>query len=430
MVNPPTHPGLSGHSVHDTALVPTISGNSQGSVNVNLCLNSTSTFSSQSQAFPVSGQLVSQHVDAARSRRSNFSIPFGLIRPQNTVNINIVMGQNSSININLLRSNNPSSQFARNHLSATSSNNPPNINNVYNNPTSSFLQRPLSNLDPNLEPILNRSSETNERTQFTRHHSQYASPIVTNTDYEQEIPTAIPCVRQNTVNLSPHQGSTTHPCQSIPSRNHPVSWSGMRLSSFNLSRYHFPALPISTLNSPKHQVQETSFHPQPNLPTFPESHPATKVSEQAPEPDFDCNPLTQTEVPSQNGNKAATTVPASPARRRDNSAMRRKSRQYVKYGPYPCVKCNVVFENANSYSAHFQRHYKGETPAEKKKRRESKIKKRDLHIAKSIDGVTVMPGFGDNIITDGTHGSANTSNQGKEFASHIIKEEHDSTSID
>ncbi|XP_021728871.1 uncharacterized protein LOC110695942 [Chenopodium quinoa] len=406
----PNHPSQSEHGVHGTTLAPTSDG--LGAVDINLSLslsiNSSSTLPSrQNQANPVIDQQSSHHhLDGARTRRSNFNIPFGLhahspsdsypLQPRNNVNLNFFVGNSSSFNINLLN-NNPISQFASNSPSAGSSSTPPIIN-IFN-PASSHVQQPFLNLGPNQEPILNRYSEINGSPRFARLHSQYASPIVATgsgntrgtyvTNSEQEIPTAISYLRQNIVSLSTHHGQPSNLCQRILDQSRTTSQHTMGLSLFNRPfRYRgekynpVPSFPSSILNSPNHQnpilvdgngtLHFNSFNPQPN-PTFPEIHSASEeVVGQASEPN----------------NNNATAEPAYQARR---TSMYR-SHPYKKYGPYTCPKCHVVFENGNRYSAHTQIHYKDETPDERKKRRESKIRKREMHLANSADGITVMPG--------------------------------------
>ncbi|KMT14384.1 hypothetical protein BVRB_4g071640 [Beta vulgaris subsp. vulgaris] len=480
MQNPHNHPSLYGHSVYGTTVALTSSdglihseedtyGNSQSAIDASLSFNLPSTFPPQNQAFPVLGQLISHHqVDASRAGILKPSLPFGLdahntsasypIRPQNTVNINIIMGSNSSININLLSAK-PPSHLGRQNPFANSSSTPPLRNHVYD-PASLNLQQPYVNQVSNQGPIPNRIPETKMNPQFTRYHSQHTSPIAATvgktpsscvTDYEQKIPTAIPCLGQNTVKISPHQGGSSQPCQRIPSQNRTISHSKMGLSFLKQSYKYLPgekhnrlpALPSSTLNLRKHVVvpdgengtfHNISIHPQPHLPTSPESHPASEqITKQAPEPIFNCIPFPQreplqplSEVTPRNDNKTTKIEVDPQARRRRLSSMRHKSHPYQKYGPYTCPQCHVVFESGHRFAAHVKTHYKDETPFERKKRRERKIKNRDLHIAESTNGMTVMPGSLEDeplfaaYITDG---KANESNQREDFAYLSIKKE-------
>ncbi|KAL2940899.1 Obscurin, partial [Bienertia sinuspersici] len=184
----------------------------------------------------------------------------------------------------------------------------------------------------------------------------------------------------------------------------------------------FPS-PITTPDGGHGILNENQVHTQSNLPA-PEIHPVKEeVSEleQAPEPNFNLNPLLHSpsfkqpsrhlpteehdhppgfpipipsstltpttnqvpapdgghdniqvlsQVPSQNDKETAKTELGPRGRRRRRSPMRRKSHPYKKYGPYTCSQCHVVFESVHRFAAHYQNHYKDETPAEKKKRHE------------------------------------------------------------
>ncbi|CAO2837195.1 unnamed protein product [Amaranthus hypochondriacus] len=434
--------------------------NCHGAVDVNLSLNTAITLASRNQTIPVPGQVVSGHMDETVTRRLNLTLPIGF-PPHSTshsysqpVNINIMVGNNNSVNISL-RNDHPPSQFTRNNLLTISSNGLPAMNG-FSNPASSHFQQPFLSPNSNQRPMLDRISETNPSPVFTRNHSQYASPIVptmtgtrpnTNvTNYEQEILTAIPISmrnpRQNPVSLSPHQWQPSHPYHRVPSQNHTFSQRGNGLS-FSQPSWYLPGeldyiysvLENSRRNIAEHQVQdhdvgndtfqETSAHPRPNHSTFPKSQPATEqVTEQSPEPNFDGTPLPQTEVtqqppqePCQDGNRNETRE-RYPQYRRHTSSMR--------YHPYTredyrCPHCPEVFTDPHRYAAHRGIHYKDETPDERKKRRECKYQAKDLYLSRTDSGLTVLTGSlqeGEPVVRRGDE-----SNQGEQVFPKIIKEE-------
>ena len=463
MPDPTNHPSLIGHGVHDATLSLASSGidpnNCHGAVDVNPSLNTAITLSSRNRTIPVPGQVVSGHMDETMTRRLNLTLPIGFL-PHSTshsysqpVNINIMVGNNNSVNINL-RSGHPPSQFTRNNLLTTSSNGLPAMNGV-SKPASSHFQQPFLSPYSNQRPILDRISETNPSPIFNRNHSEYASPIVptmtgtrpnTNlTNYKQEILTAIPISmrnpRQNPVSLSPHQRQPSQPYHKVPSQNHTFSQRGNGLS-FSQPSWYLPGeldyiysvLESSRQNITEHQVQdydvgngtfhETSPNPRPNHSTFPKSQPATEqVTEQSPEPNFD-GTLPQTEitqlppqVPCQDGNRNETSE-RYPQYRRHTSAMR--------YHPYTredyhCPHCSEVFTDAHRYAAHRSIHYKGETPDERKRRRECKYQAKDLYLSRTDSGLTVLTGSpqeGEPVVRRGDE-----SNQGEQVLPKIIKEE-------
>lgn len=62
-----------------------------------------------------------------------------------------------------------------------------------------------------------------------------------------------------------------------------------------------------------------------------------------------------------------------------------------KYGPYKCSKCNGAFGTSEAFAAHMRSHYKYETRAERKRRLSARLKKRNLRLVHSTEGLTMMP---------------------------------------
>ncbi|KAK9224441.1 hypothetical protein WN943_009474 [Citrus x changshan-huyou] len=62
-----------------------------------------------------------------------------------------------------------------------------------------------------------------------------------------------------------------------------------------------------------------------------------------------------------------------------------------KYGPYKCPKCNGAFGTSQAFAAHMRSHYKYETSAERKRRLSARLKKRNLRLVHSTEGLTMMP---------------------------------------
>ncbi|XP_057539058.1 uncharacterized protein LOC130817397 [Amaranthus tricolor] len=473
MPNSTNHPSLNGHRVDASTLALTSSSldpkkehpnDSHDAVDAPFLLNSASTIPSQTQLMPVLGQVVSHHqMDETTTRRSNLTLSFGH-HPNSTsnsypvqfVNINIIQGSNSFVNVNLLNSQ-PPSQFTRNDLLESSSNPLPITNNNYISASSHF-QQPFQNLNSNQSPILDRISETNQSLEFTGYLAQYVSPTVPtvsgtrpntiDVEYEKNIPTAIPISmthpRPGPANLYPHQWQSSHPHHRVPSQNHTFS---QRASSLNFNQpslyfpgenhNHIPGFESLTLNQSKHQVLTPdggngtfpeNSHSRPNHSTSPESHPATEqVTDQVLELKYNGTPLPQTELiqeppqmHSQNGNRNETSE-LDPQDRRHPSIMR--------HAPYTCPKCSVTFTSGTRLAAHMNLHYKDETPAERKKRRERKYLMQDLCITQSHDGIiTVMPRSyqqqGEtSAAANITEKRGNASNQGVRTGPKIIKEE-------
>lgn len=69
-----------------------------------------------------------------------------------------------------------------------------------------------------------------------------------------------------------------------------------------------------------------------------------------------------------------------------------RSLKHKKYGPYTCPRCNMEIQTSQSFASHMKSHYSSETLQEKKKRMGAKYKKKNLRVAFSEDGFTLVPG--------------------------------------
>lgn len=69
---------------------------------------------------------------------------------------------------------------------------------------------------------------------------------------------------------------------------------------------------------------------------------------------------------------------------------RTHSLPYKKYGPYICPKCEGVFNISQTFAAHMWSHYKHESNAERDKRLAARYKKKNLRLAKSQEGLTMV----------------------------------------
>ncbi|KAJ0019969.1 hypothetical protein Pint_31292 [Pistacia integerrima] len=62
-----------------------------------------------------------------------------------------------------------------------------------------------------------------------------------------------------------------------------------------------------------------------------------------------------------------------------------------KYGPYTCPKCKGVFDISQTFAAHMWSHYKYESNAERNKRLAARYKKKNLRLAYTAEGLTMVP---------------------------------------
>lgn len=76
---------------------------------------------------------------------------------------------------------------------------------------------------------------------------------------------------------------------------------------------------------------------------------------------------------------------------RGSDEYKTRSLKHRKYGPYTCPRCKMEIETSQSFASHMKSHYSSETHEEKKKRREAKYKKKNLRVALSREGITLVP---------------------------------------
>ncbi|XP_054795830.1 uncharacterized protein LOC129301279 [Prosopis cineraria] len=62
-----------------------------------------------------------------------------------------------------------------------------------------------------------------------------------------------------------------------------------------------------------------------------------------------------------------------------------------KYGPYTCPRCFGKFSTSQKFAAHVSSHYKYETKAQRGRRLMAKIRKRNLRLHHSREGITLLP---------------------------------------
>ncbi|KAK9664695.1 hypothetical protein RND81_14G061800 [Saponaria officinalis] len=329
--------------------------NNHDVVNVNLALNSAIDFPSQSRATPMSGH----HSNDFGLRRSNPNFGLNDISnsnpnpTQNTLNINVFMGNNSSINLN----------FGNNNII---------------------------------------------------------------TSFNHETPVTISYLGENAVGLSPFQRRASSILgQNTPCQPHGISPSFLRLPSSRYLPYRrnnddYSVFQGSTMNSIEEnfldfarnndKTIEHELHPQQSLQSIRKTHPNIDMLPQVASEDE-----TQISIAEVNnhGSKFQHHLPT-------------QNHPYIRNGPYSCRKCEDTFTTANSYAAHVQKHYKGESPYDRKKRRQSKFRSKDLHISHSSSGLTVMPGalqFKETMFVNSNGGTNSNHNQGETSSSVKIKEE-------
>ncbi|KAI9114962.1 hypothetical protein K1719_013975 [Acacia pycnantha] len=64
---------------------------------------------------------------------------------------------------------------------------------------------------------------------------------------------------------------------------------------------------------------------------------------------------------------------------------------YKKYGPYTCPRCLGKFLTSQKFAAHVSSHYKYETKAQRRRRLMAKIRRRNLRLHHSREGITLLP---------------------------------------
>ncbi|KAH9624247.1 hypothetical protein KSS87_016050 [Heliosperma pusillum] len=166
-------------------------------------------------------------------------------------------------------------------------------------------------------------------------------------------------------------------------RNYPSPAMASFMLGKGLSRQHGHRLDVTPFSKPHHHFQ--TFMPFPfikneiPMPSYVANH------------NFDSHFQTQPKVGYQERNIEEDGTFGSTGGEHQRHLDVRRSRPNVKYGPYTCPKCRVVFHNGHIFAAHAKEHYKNESRVEKKTRRQGKFKSKDLQIVRCGTGITVMP---------------------------------------